>query len=178
MASRLLRYGESIWFSNRDREVRNGEERICKCSVWQKEKLRFLPCPLDEHYGVSKGSSSPEEPQGTLESLQTGKSRRKQMIWHIWWYFPVLEACRRGTPRELSWAHHVSFREEMFLFYIVEHPLWASYILSILNTISDTKKSEKFCTVLIQILCPSFGENPASHRPAQLSVLMLFWILG
>lgn len=39
------------------REVRNVEGKIYECSIWQKEKLRFLPCPPDKLYGVSKGSS-------------------------------------------------------------------------------------------------------------------------
>lgn len=84
------------------REIRNTEENIYECNIWQGEKLRFLPCRPEELCGVSKGSSTPEEPQRTLDSLQTGKSRRKQMIWYIWWYFPCLKSAEGEAPESFT----------------------------------------------------------------------------
>lgn len=43
--------------TRQSREDGNGEGKNYECSIRQKEKLRFLPCPPDELYGVSKGSS-------------------------------------------------------------------------------------------------------------------------
>lgn len=84
------------------REISNAEENIYECNIWQGEKLRFLPCRPEELCGVSKGSSTPEEPQRTLDSLQTGKSRRKQMIWYIWWYFPCLKSAEGEAPESFT----------------------------------------------------------------------------
>lgn len=78
MASGHLRNDKTNGFlrgTGQSREVGNRGGKIYECSIRQKEKLRFLPCPPNELCGLPKGSSSPEEPQRTLDSLQTGNSR-------------------------------------------------------------------------------------------------------
>lgn len=165
------------------REVRNEEENIYECNIWQGEKLRFLPCWPEELCGVSKGSSTPEEPQRTLDSLQTGKSRRKQMIWYIWWYFPCLKSAEGEAPESFTQPTTWTSGRKCSPFTLSNTPYEQVTFWALWTLFMPQKKSEKFCFESIQILYPNFEKFCSiNHRPPHLSVLKvlgsLLWLLG
>lgn len=95
VASGHLRHGESIWFSNRDTTKEGSWE-------WRGKKLWV------QHMTKRKAEVSTLSTRRTLWGIkgefcpQTGKSRRKQMIWYIWRYFPCLKSAEGEPPESFS----------------------------------------------------------------------------
>lgn len=145
------------------------EGKIFECSIWQKEKLWFLHCPPHKLYGVPKGSSACRQERveekrwsdifGNISPawcLQKGNPQRALV----------------SLPRELQGGNVLLLHCQTPLVCKLHFENSECYFYH-----KKKKKSQKFCTALIQILCPSFGQNPDNQRPqlSGLDILVCFY---